>query len=114
MDHDFQRMAVSWSLLVMALCCPRVAIGPQKVISTSGMPGPVWHSSEQFNAQTFVASSCSKAPYVTADTACVSEPLVSLSLRVAEDMAHTALIAAWRWNDTVLLSVAGGPHLTAA
>lgn len=76
------------------------------------MPGPVWHSGEWFNTQTFVASSCSKPPYITADTACASEPLVGL--RVAQDVAHAALTAGGRWNDTGFLSVAGGPRLTGA
>lgn len=99
-----QSMAVSWSFPNMALFSSREATGLQKAISMAGMPGPVWHSSEWLNAQISVASSCSKPPHAPADAACGSVPIVTL--RVAQHMAHSALIAEWRWNDTVCLSVA--------
>lgn len=97
-----QWMAVSWSLLNMALFSSREATGLQTAISMPGMPGPVWHSSEWLNAQISVASSCSKTPHTPADAVYVSVPTVTL--RVAQHMAHSALIA--EWNDTVFLSVA--------
>lgn len=97
-------MAMSWSFPNMALFSSREATELQKAISMAGMPGPVWHSSEWLNAQISVASSCSKTPHAPADAVCGSVPIVTL--RVAQHMAHSALIAEWRWNDTVCLSVA--------
>lgn len=67
----------------------------------------VWHSSDWLNAQTWVASSSSKPPHISADT-------TTVTLRVAQHGAHSALIAEWRRNDAVFLSVAWVPNLIRA
>lgn len=67
----------------------------------------VWNSSDWLNAQTWVASSSSKPPHISADT-------TTVTLRVAQHGAHSALIAEWRRNDAVFLSVAWVPNLIRA